>query len=42
MLTWAHKFRLDLSQYPKLETYFARVRARPKVVEAMKEEGLLK
>ena len=41
MLTWAHKFRLDLSQYPKLETYFARVKARPKVIEAMKEEGLV-
>ena len=42
MLTWAHSFRLDLSPYPKLETYFARVKARPKVLEAMKEEGLVK
>ena len=42
MLTWAHSFRLDLSPYPKLETYSARVKERPKVLEAMKEEGLVK
>lgn len=42
MLTWAHKHRIELAPYPKLEAYFARVKARPKVVEAMREEGLVK
>ena len=42
MLTWAHKHRIELTPYPRLEAYFARVKARPKVIEAMKEEGLVK
>jgi|SRR5579871_950475 len=42
MLTWAHKNRIDLAPYPKLEAYFARVKSRPQVLEAMKEEGLVK
>lgn len=42
MLNWAHMFKLDLAPYPKLEAWFARVKARPKVLEAMKEEGLVK
>lgn len=42
MLTWAHHFKVDLKPYPKLEAYFARVAARPKVHAAMKEEGLVK
>jgi glutathione S-transferase len=42
MLTWAHLHRIDMTPYPKLEAYFTRVKARPKVLEAMKEEGLVK
>jgi len=42
MLTWAHHHRINLAPYPKLEAYFARVKSRPKVLEAMKEEGLVK
>lgn len=42
MLTWAHHHKVDLKPYPKLEAYFARVKSRPKVLEAMKEEGLVK
>jgi glutathione S-transferase len=42
MLNWAHHFKIDLKPYPGLEAYFARVRSRPKVLEAMKEEGLVK
>jgi glutathione S-transferase len=42
MLTWAHNFKIDLSPYPKLEAWFARVKSRPHVREAMKEEGLVK
>jgi glutathione S-transferase len=42
MLSWAHHHKIDLKPYPRLEAYFARVRARPKVLEAMKEEGLVK
>ena len=42
MLTWAHRFKVDLKPYPGLEAYFTHVAARPKVHEAMKEEGLVK
>ncbi|HEX3432077.1 MAG TPA: glutathione transferase GstA [Rhizomicrobium sp.] len=42
MLTWAHHHRIDTTPYPKLEAYFTRVKSRPKVLEAMKEEGLVK
>ena len=42
MLTWAHKFRIELKPFPKLGAWFARVESRPKVHEAMKEEGLVK
>jgi glutathione S-transferase len=42
MLSWAHRHKIDLTPYPKLEAYFARVKSRPEVLEAMKEEGLVK
>jgi len=42
MLNWAHLHKVDLKPFPKLEAYFARVRSRPHVHEAMKEEGLVK
>ena len=39
---WAGHVGLDLSPYPNLIAYRARVGARPAVVEAMKAEGLIK
>lgn len=42
MLTWAHKFAIDMAPYPLLQAWFTRVKARPKVLDAMKEEGLVK
>ncbi|HLY06198.1 MAG TPA: glutathione transferase GstA [Rhizomicrobium sp.] len=42
MLNWAHLHRIDMAPYPALEAYFARVKSRPHVIEAMKEEGLVK
>ena len=39
---WAAYVALDLSPYPNLIAYRARIAARPAVVEAMKAEGLLK
>jgi glutathione S-transferase len=41
MLTWTHKFRIDLSQWPRLNAYEQRISARPKVREALTAEGLL-
>ncbi|NMF87713.1 glutathione transferase GstA [Aromatoleum petrolei] len=38
---WAKFIELDLSQWPALAAYQARVAARPAVVAAMKAEGLL-
>jgi glutathione S-transferase len=40
MLTWARKFEISLSELPRLEAYFARVRSRPAVQHALQEEGL--
>ena len=40
ILNWARRFELDLSSLPKLEAYFERVRARPAVQHALREEGL--
>jgi glutathione S-transferase len=39
---WANFVQIDLSPYPALQAFQARVAARPKVQEAMKAEGLLK
>jgi glutathione S-transferase len=39
---WANFVQIDLSPYPNLKTFQARVAARPKVQEALKAEGLLK
>ena len=39
---WANFVQIDLSPYPNLKAYQARVAARPKVQEALKAEGLLK
>ena len=42
ILSWAKPLGFDLSKWTVLEQYIARVAARPKVVEAMKAEGLVK
>lgn len=41
-LNWANVFKLDLDPYPNLKAYHGRVRARPKVQEALRAEGLIK
>jgi len=40
--TWAPYVKFDLSEFPNLVAFQARVAARPAVQEAMKAEGLLK
>jgi glutathione S-transferase len=39
---WAKHVKLDLSDLPNVQAYLARVAARPAVIKAMTEEGLLK
>jgi glutathione S-transferase len=41
VLGWAKHVSFDLGKWPAIEDYAARVGRRPKVVEAMKAEGLL-
>jgi glutathione S-transferase len=40
VLNWAPMTKVDLSAWPALQEFAARVRARPKVQQALKEEGL--
>jgi glutathione S-transferase len=42
VLKWTRIVKIDLSKWPALAAYQARVAQRPKVQEALKEEGLLK
>ena len=42
VLRWSEPVKLDMSRWPNLVAYLARVAARPKVREALKFEGLLK
>ena len=42
MLCWADRMKFDLSGMPNLVAYKDRVAARPKVVEALTKEGLMK
>lgn len=42
MATWAGYLKIDLSQWSNLKAFADRVAARPKVHEAMREEGLVK
>ena len=42
MLKWADRMGLDLSEFKNLMAYKDRVGARPKVMEAMTKEGLMK
>jgi glutathione S-transferase len=41
VLNWSNPLKLDFSAYPNVLAYMARVKARPKVQEAMKAEGLI-
>ncbi len=42
VVNWARLHKMDLAPWPNLAAYMERVRARPKVQEAMKAEGLIK
>ncbi|HTY53983.1 MAG TPA: glutathione transferase GstA [Candidatus Binataceae bacterium] len=42
MTTWAGYVKIDLNQWPNVKAFADRVAARPKVREAMQEEGLIK
>ena len=42
VLGWTKPTGIDLSRWPNLAAYHARVAARPKVKEAMVAEGLVK
>lgn len=42
VLNWTHPLKLDVSKWPNIKTYMARVAARPKVQETMSAEGLIK
>jgi len=41
MIRWAKRVEMDLSGCPNVTAFAARVEARPKVVEALKAEGLM-
>jgi glutathione S-transferase len=42
VLNWGDVLKLDMSKWPVLQKYVARVAARPQVQAALKAEGLLK
>jgi glutathione S-transferase len=42
VLNWSNPTKIDMSRWPNLQAYMARVGSRPKVQEAMKAEGLVK
>lgn len=42
VLRWSQYTNVDLSPFPNIKAFMERVAARPKVQEAMKQEGLLK
>jgi glutathione S-transferase len=42
VLNWTGHVKIDLGKWPVLAEFKARVAQRPKVIEAMKEEGLIK
>jgi glutathione S-transferase len=41
VLGWAKHVNFDLGKWPSLQQYMARIGSRPKVVEALKAEGLM-
>ncbi|HEX3951620.1 MAG TPA: glutathione transferase GstA [Steroidobacteraceae bacterium] len=42
LLTWTGHVKIDLGKWPVLADYKSRIGQRPKVIEAMKAEGLIK
>jgi glutathione S-transferase len=42
ILSWSKPLQIDLSRWPNVTAYLARVGARPRVQEALKAEGLVK
>jgi glutathione S-transferase len=42
VLGWAPHVSFDLGKWPVIQQYAARIAQRPKVIEAMKAEGLVK
>ena len=42
VVNWSNFVSIDLGQWPNLKAYHARVASRPKVLQALKEEGLVK
>ena len=42
VLNWTNMLKFDLGKWPVIKDYMARVAARPRVVETMKAEGLIK
>jgi glutathione S-transferase len=42
MTLWANFLKIDLGQFARVKAYAERIAARPKVHEALKEEGLAK
>lgn len=42
VLRWTERVKIDMGRWPVLQTYMARVEARPQVQAALKAEGLLK
>ena len=41
MTRWAKRVEMDLSALPNVTAFIARMEARPKVIEALKAEGLM-
>ena len=41
VLNWTRFHNIDLSPYPNVQAWMSRIGQRPKVVEAMKQEGLM-
>jgi glutathione S-transferase len=42
VLNWTNPLKIDLVKWPNIKAYMGRVGARPKVLETLKAEGLLK
>ncbi|HSN42058.1 MAG TPA: glutathione transferase GstA [Burkholderiales bacterium] len=40
VLNWTRAHKIDMAKWPKIQAFMVRVAGRPKVQEAMKEEGL--
>jgi glutathione S-transferase len=42
IVNWANFVKIDLKTYPNIVTYMSRIGGRPKMLEALKAEGLAK